>query len=117
MAKKNSRKNTLQVRTGFLRIKACPGVSSGRGANNASSMSLEEWHTLPATSAASTLLVRRWLHVWAAAWRWHACVRCEALLVRVNSAMVERLWSLYNARHKSSGHTFAPGERERVVKK
>ena len=38
-------------------------------------------------------------------------------LVRVNSAMVERLWSLYNARHKSSGHTFGPGERERVVKK
>ena len=41
----------------------------------------------------------------------------EISLVRMNSAMVERLWSLYNARHKAHGHVFGPGERERVVKK
>ena len=41
----------------------------------------------------------------------------EISLIRVNSAMVERLWSLYNARHKMSGHAFGPGERERVMKK
>ena len=41
----------------------------------------------------------------------------EISLVRVNSAMVERLWSMYNARHKDHGHAFGPGERQRVVKK
>ena len=45
------------------------------------------------------------------------CVLKEIRLVRVNSAMVERLWSMYNARHKDHGHAFGPGERQRVVKK
>jgi hypothetical protein len=41
----------------------------------------------------------------------------EVSLVRLNSAMVERLWSLYNAKLKAHGHAYGPGELERVVKK
>ena len=34
----------------------------------------------------------------------------------LTSAMVERLWSIYNASLATHGHSFGPGERARVTK-
>ena len=39
----------------------------------------------------------------------------EVVLIRVNSCMVERLWSIYNCNYGAHGYQFGPGERERVT--
>ena len=40
----------------------------------------------------------------------------RSLLMTITSAMVGRLWSIYNSSVGSHGHKFGPGERARVTK-
>ena len=40
----------------------------------------------------------------------------QLCIMTITSAMVERLWSIYNASAGGHGHQFGPGERARVTK-